>query len=68
MDQERVFYEFLGNRKLSLMPALRNPLRAYRGFKEMNARIKDKNVEGNMVCGRARSIVTAPLPSTIYTC
>lgn len=46
-DDGLVFYnEFYGMRKLKLTTW--NPLRLYRGFKEMNARLKEKNLEGNL--------------------
>ena len=49
MDEEREFYAYLGNRKLNPLKALLNPFKAYRGFKELGARLKEKEVEGNMV-------------------
>ena len=46
-DDGLVFYnEFYGMRKLKLTTW--NPVRLYRGFKEMNARLKEKNLEGNL--------------------
>ena len=46
-DDGLVFYnEFYGMRKLKLTTW--NPLRLYRGFKEMNVRLKEKNLEGNL--------------------
>ena len=46
-DDGLVFYnEFYGMRKLKLTTW--NPLRLYRGFKEMNTRLKEKNLEGNL--------------------
>ena len=46
-DDGLVFYnEFYGMRKLKLTTW--NPLRLYKGFKEMNARLKEKNLEGNL--------------------
>lgn len=46
-DDGLVFYnEFYGMRKLKLTTW--NPLRLYRGFKDMNARLKEKNLEGNL--------------------
>ena len=46
-DDGLVFYnEFYGMRKLKLTTW--NPIRLYKGFKEMNARLKEKNLEGNL--------------------
>lgn len=52
-DTERAFYEALGNKPIfgwgTLGQALRNPLKVRRELKEMDARFKDKGIEGNMV-------------------
>lgn len=46
-DEEMIFYnEFFGGRKLSL-PSW-NPIRLYRGYKEMTKRLNEKNLSGNL--------------------
>jgi hypothetical protein len=46
-DENLVFYnDFFGRRTLKLTTW--NPIRLYRGYKEMSQRLKDKNLEGNM--------------------
>jgi len=47
-DEALVFYnEFYGMRKLKLTTW--NPLRLYRGYKDMSKRLKEKTLEGNLV-------------------
>lgn len=51
LDSEKRFYEFLGNRKITGLLGvgdLLRPWRLYAGYKQMQARLKDKAVEGNM--------------------
>lgn len=45
-DDANQFYGALGNRKLGLETW--NPFRLYRGFKEMNERLAEKEISGNM--------------------
>lgn len=45
-DEDKALYEALGNRKSKLTTW--NPLRIWRGMKEMGARLKIKGIEGNM--------------------
>lgn len=45
LDSTKQFYAALGNNKLGL-PSW-NPLRLWRGMKEVGRRMKDKNIEGN---------------------
>lgn len=50
LDEEKSFYEYLGNRKLSIpFSAILKPWKAFRYYKSMTARMKEKNIEGNMV-------------------
>lgn len=47
-DQDLVFYnEFFGQRKLKLTTL--NPYRLYRAYKDTSTRLKEKQLEGNMV-------------------
>jgi hypothetical protein len=47
-DEDLVFYkEFLGDRKFGLRTF--NPLRLYRGYKNMKGRLTEKGLEGNMI-------------------
>jgi len=46
-DENLVFYnDFFGRRKLKL--STWNPIRLYRGYKEMSQRLKEKNLQGNL--------------------
>lgn len=45
-DEDKVFYDALGNRKLKLLSTW-NPFKIYSGIKEMGKRLKEKNIEGN---------------------
>jgi len=45
-DEDKVFYEALGNRKLKL--GTWNPIKLWKGFKEVGSRMKKKNVQGNL--------------------
>jgi len=48
LDVDKMFFDkVLGNRKLGLTTW--NPLRLWRGFKDIGKRMKDKNIEGNMI-------------------
>jgi len=51
LNEGREFYEALGNRKISLPigQMLLNPLKVWREFKNLGERIKEKNIDGNMV-------------------
>jgi len=50
LDSDLAFYKALGDRKLRIpLRSLLNPFRAYRTIKEMNARLKARNIEGNLV-------------------
>ena len=46
-DEERVAYQALGNRKIGLTTW--NPWRLWKGYNDMNQRLKEKNLEGNLV-------------------
>jgi hypothetical protein len=46
-DGDRAVYNAMGNRKIGLTTW--NPLRLYRGFKEMGGRLKKKDIDGNYV-------------------
>jgi hypothetical protein len=51
LDEARVFYEALGNRKLTdsfKFSALLKPWQLYSSFKQMGRRLAEKKVEGNM--------------------
>jgi hypothetical protein len=46
-DEDLVFYnDFFGRRTLKL--STWNPLKLYRGYKEMSQRLKEKNLQGNL--------------------
>ena len=46
-DDGLVFYnDFFGKRKVKLTTM--NPLRLYKGYKDMNRRLKEKKLEGNL--------------------
>jgi len=46
-DDGLVMYnDFFGRRKIKLTTY--NPIKLYRGYKDMNKRLKDKNLEGNL--------------------
>ena len=46
-DDGLVMYnDFFGRRKIKLTTY--NPIQLYRGYKDMNKRLKDKNLEGNL--------------------
>lgn len=48
LDEERAFYNALGNRKItSDLEGSWNPLTVWQGFKSIGERIKAKNLEGN---------------------
>jgi len=47
LDAELSFYKALGSRNLSPFWTW-NPFKLWKSFKQMNARIKEKNIEGNM--------------------
>lgn len=48
LDVDKIFYnKVLGNRKLGLTTW--NPLRLWRGMKEIGKRMKDKKIEGNLI-------------------
>lgn len=47
-DEDLVFYnEFYGKRKLKLTTW--NPLKLYSGYKDMTKRLKEKDLEGNLI-------------------
>jgi len=48
-DENLTFYDSLGNRKLGVRSLSLNPLKLYKGFKSMKKRMKDKQINGNMV-------------------
>jgi len=48
-DEKLTFYDSLGNRKLGVRSLSLNPLKLYKGFKSMKKRMKDKQINGNMV-------------------
>jgi len=48
-DESKTFYNALGLRKMSLKPKSWNPLKIYRGMRDMLKRLSDKNISGNMV-------------------
>lgn len=45
-DENKAFYDALGNRKLKLTTW--NPFKLWSGMKAMGNRLKEKNIEGNM--------------------
>lgn len=45
-DTDLTFYDALGRRKLALTTW--NPFALYRGYKKINKRVKDKQIEGNL--------------------
>lgn len=45
-DEALATYEAMGNRKIALTTW--NPIRLYRGFRELSSRMKQKNIEGNL--------------------
>lgn len=47
LDEEKVFYTALGNRKIGL-PTW-NPFKLWSGYQKLAARLKGKDIEGNMV-------------------
>jgi hypothetical protein len=48
-DQERAFYQYLGNRKLSIPFAkFLRPWELYNDYKSLGNRLKDKNIAGNL--------------------
>jgi len=48
LDEAKIFYDFLGNRRLSIsFGSLLNPVKLYRDFKALQGRLREKNVEGN---------------------
>ena len=53
LDEDRAFYGYLGNKKLltpgSILKGLLLPWRTYKSLKAVGARMKEKNIEGNMV-------------------
>ena len=53
LDEERKFYEALGNKRIftlrTLAKALWSPRTTYREVQALGARLKEKGVEGNMV-------------------
>uniref|UniRef100_A0A7S3JYT0 Peroxiredoxin-like 2A n=1 Tax=Aureoumbra lagunensis TaxID=44058 RepID=A0A7S3JYT0_9STRA len=53
LDEKKLFYQFLGNRKLitlgGFLKALINPFNTYNALKEIGERMRTKGIEGNMV-------------------
>lgn len=53
LDEDKAFYQHLGNRKLisagGFFRALWRPLTTYRGLKDVSKRLEAKGIEGNMV-------------------
>jgi len=49
-DPQRTFYEYLGNKKISLPlgKMIFNPLGTWRDIKSMGARLKERGLDGNM--------------------
>lgn len=51
-DDARMLYEFLGSKPAVTLGTLRkmifNPIKAWRGAREMSKRLKSKGIEGNM--------------------
>uniref|UniRef100_A0A7S2DAY4 Uncharacterized protein n=1 Tax=Octactis speculum TaxID=3111310 RepID=A0A7S2DAY4_9STRA len=53
LDEEKNFYEYLGNRKLSIpVSAILKPWKAFRYYKSMTARMKEKKYRGEYGRGR----------------
>lgn len=48
-DESMIFYNALGLRKMSLKPKSWNPLKIFRGLRDVSKRMKGKNITGNMV-------------------
>ncbi len=49
IDEHRTFYKFLGDRRLSVSWSyLLNPFKLFGAFRDINQRLKDKNVAGNL--------------------
>ena len=46
-DEDRVTYQALGNRKMSL--STWNPFKLWKGYKSITQRVNDKQLEGNLV-------------------
>ena len=52
LDEDRAFYKFIGNRKITdsfKLTTLLRPWKIYGEFKAMGRRMKSKKIEGNMV-------------------
>ena len=53
LDEDKAFYAYLGNRRLltlgGTLKALLLPWRTIRSFRDVGRRMKEKNIEGNMV-------------------
>lgn len=48
LDEEKSFYEALGNRKITGLSFSWNPFTLYKSFVDIGKRMKEKNVSGNM--------------------
>lgn len=46
LDEDKTFYEALGNRKITELKGSWNPFKVFEGFKAIGERIKAKNLEG----------------------
>jgi len=70
-DAGRAFYDYLGNKKISIpLGALLNPFKAYGEMKKMGARLKERGLEGNLKGDglvKGGVIVVGPRDEVLYT-